>query len=337
MYPYFYGSNLLNRDLYKIFQDKLGQNYLEDRFIKQDDIEYYFLRDNTLKDSFLFFIEFNYNVWKDTLMSNMLNKTVRTMLDNNVDGLLFLEMTNWEGEFYKNWKKYESGELKYDYRRWKEMPKIYAALESNQIKLADGTNTTFDSNNPDIRFDNGGYVSEDILIDNNIDKIDDIYVLTEDDKPVKSLGQFTFKGFGKYVMQDLAAELYDDYKIRLRSDFAIMLGEDVIKPSIKVAQMKGDKIELLAIIYNALVTDEKPLAYVYNEDGEMVDKFTDEDEAEEMVNDNDGYYSEVRVEEVTTTEAILAMEFDFQKHEMTFVSSLLDKKNTHKFKYGGKL
>jgi hypothetical protein len=180
MYPYFYGSNLLNRDLYKIFQDKLGQNYLEDRFIKQDDIEYYFLRDNTLKDSFLFFIEFNYNVWKDTLMSNMLNKTVRTMLDNNVDGLLFLEMTNWEGEFYKNWKKYESGELKYDYRRWKEMPKIYAALESNQIKLADGTNTTFDSNNPDIRFDNGGYVSEDILIDNNIDKIDDIYVLTED-------------------------------------------------------------------------------------------------------------------------------------------------------------
>jgi hypothetical protein len=337
MYPYFYGSNLLNRDLYKIFQDKLGQNYLEDRFIKQDDIEYYFLRDNTLKDSFLFFIEFNYNVWKDTLMSNMLNKTVRTMLDNNVDGLLFLEMTNWEGEFYKNWKKYESGELKYDYRRWKEMPKIYAALESNQIKLADGTNTTFDSNNPDIRFDNGGYVSEDILIDNNIDKIDDIYVLTEDDTPVKSLGQFTFKGFGKYVMQDLAAELYDDYKIRLRSDFAIMLGEDVIKPSIKVAQMKGDKIELLAIIYNALVTDEKPLAYVYNEDGEMVDKFTDEDEAEEMVNDNDGYYSEVRVEEVTTTETILAMEFDFQKHEMTFVSSLLDKKNTHKFKYGGKL
>jgi hypothetical protein len=188
-----------------------------------------------------------------------------------------------------------------------------------------------------IRFEKGGYVSEDILIDNNIDKIDDIYVLTEDDKPVKSLGQFTFKGFGKYVMQDLAAELYDDYKIRLRNDFAIMLGEDVIKPSIKVAQMKGDKIELLAIIYNALVTDEKPLAYVYNEDGEMVGKFTDEDEAEEMVNDNDGYYSEVRVEEVTTTETILAMEFDFQKHEMTFVSSLLDKKNTHKFKYGGKL
>jgi hypothetical protein len=190
---------------------------------------------------------------------------------------------------------------------------------------------------PDIRFDKGGYVSEDFLIDNNIEKIDDIYAYDDNGKSVKSLGQFTFKGFGKYVMQDLAAELYDDYKIRLRSDFAIMLDEDVIKPSIKVAQMKGDKMELLSIIYNAMVTEEMPIAYVYNEDGEMVGKFTDEDEAEEMVNDNDGYYSEVRVEEVTTPETILAMQFNFQKHEMKFISTLLEKKNTHKFKYGGKL
>ncbi len=32
----------------------------------------------------------------------------------------------------------------------------YAVEHSNQIKLADGTNTTFDSNNPDIRYNNGG-------------------------------------------------------------------------------------------------------------------------------------------------------------------------------------
>jgi hypothetical protein len=32
----------------------------------------------------------------------------------------------------------------------------YVAFEPNQIKLADGTNTTFDSNNPDIRYENGG-------------------------------------------------------------------------------------------------------------------------------------------------------------------------------------
>jgi predicted ABC-type ATPase len=32
---------------------------------------------------------------------------------------------------------------------------------SNQIKLADGTNTTFDGNNPDIRFETGGIIDED--------------------------------------------------------------------------------------------------------------------------------------------------------------------------------
>jgi len=34
------------------------------------------------------------------------------------------------------------------------------AFEPTQIKLADGTNTTFDSNNPDIRYAEGGYLSE---------------------------------------------------------------------------------------------------------------------------------------------------------------------------------
>jgi hypothetical protein len=34
----------------------------------------------------------------------------------------------------------------------------YIAFEPEQIKLADGTNTTFDSNNPDIRYDGGGKI-----------------------------------------------------------------------------------------------------------------------------------------------------------------------------------
>jgi hypothetical protein len=331
-YPRFYGSDITNSDLHKIFQDKLGENYLDDKYIS-DYAKRQFIEDPRLHDSYLFFIEF-----KDQFRQGyLLGKTYLSMLDNNVDGLLFLEMTHWQGEFIENFKKYESGKLKYDYKRWTEMPKVYAVLESNQIKLADGSNTTFDGKNPDIRFDKGGYVSEEVLIENNIGKIDDIYVFSEDDKPVKSLGEFTLKGFGKFVMKDLAAELYDDYKIRLRSDFAIMLQDDVIKPSIKVAQMKNNEIELLAIIYNALVTDEDSVSYVYNEDGEVVGKFTDEDFAEDMVNNNDGYYSEVRVEEVSTPETILAMQFDFNKHEMNFVSSLLEKQSTHKFKYGGKL
>ena len=37
--------------------------------------------------------------------------------------------------------------------------KSYIAFEPNQIKLADGTNTTFDSNNPDMRYEGGGGIS----------------------------------------------------------------------------------------------------------------------------------------------------------------------------------
>jgi len=36
---------------------------------------------------------------------------------------------------------------------------VYFSINPEQIKLADGTNTTFDGNNPDIRFDGGGIVS----------------------------------------------------------------------------------------------------------------------------------------------------------------------------------
>lgn len=38
---------------------------------------------------------------------------------------------------------------------------IYIATSSNQIKLADGTNTTFDANNPDIRYKDGGNTTQD--------------------------------------------------------------------------------------------------------------------------------------------------------------------------------
>jgi hypothetical protein len=42
----------------------------------------------------------------------------------------------------------------------KEGQYLIVAIESNQIKLADGTNTTFDGSNPDIRYADGGDVDE---------------------------------------------------------------------------------------------------------------------------------------------------------------------------------
>jgi GNAT superfamily N-acetyltransferase len=44
----------------------------------------------------------------------------------------------------------------------------YYAFKNNQIKLADGTNTTFDANNPDIRFADGGELKEIKLPDLNM-------------------------------------------------------------------------------------------------------------------------------------------------------------------------
>lgn len=47
----------------------------------------------------------------------------------------------------------------------------YVVFEPNQIKLADGTNTTFDKNNPDIRFENGGNVDYELVSTLNLNSI----------------------------------------------------------------------------------------------------------------------------------------------------------------------
>ena len=49
--------------------------------------------------------------------------------------------------------------------------KSFVAFEPNQIKLADGTNTTFDNNNPDIRYAGGGSVSLKKLLDFKLDEV----------------------------------------------------------------------------------------------------------------------------------------------------------------------
>lgn len=41
-----------------------------------------------------------------------------------------------------------------------KMDDDYIVFEPNQIKLADGTNTTFDANNPDIRYEDGGALND---------------------------------------------------------------------------------------------------------------------------------------------------------------------------------
>ena len=57
-------------------------------------------------------------------------------LKSKYDCILFEPTSDFESDF-KNYKN-------------------YVVFNPNQIKLADGTNTTFDNNNNDIRFDKGG-------------------------------------------------------------------------------------------------------------------------------------------------------------------------------------
>jgi hypothetical protein len=150
-----YGFQISRYHLNKLFQKELGKGYLENEErwtpISSWTVEA-FQVDKQLNDTYSYFIEYknSYSV------SDILRRVYYKMLEKNIDGLLFLEGTHWDGGFWGNWKKYESGELTYDYKRWTEKPKVFAALESNQIKLADGTNTTFDQDNADIRFDEGG-------------------------------------------------------------------------------------------------------------------------------------------------------------------------------------
>ena len=64
-------------------------------------------------------------------------------LDRKYDGVIFYNVND-------NWFDDEIGEPQ----------NVYFSINPNQIKLADGSNTTFDGNNPDIRYNNGGMAND---------------------------------------------------------------------------------------------------------------------------------------------------------------------------------
>jgi len=68
-----------------------------------------------------------------------------------------------------DWDNYDKGisDLLNEKFNGAKLDDDYICFEPNQIKLADGTNTTFDGNNPDIRFDGGGNVDNKILMKND--------------------------------------------------------------------------------------------------------------------------------------------------------------------------
>jgi hypothetical protein len=69
------------------------------------------------------------------------------------DVISYAKKNNYDGVIVKNIRDYYNDNV-----NKKSGGNVYVAFQSNQIKLADGTNTTFDPNNPDIRYKQGGKV-----------------------------------------------------------------------------------------------------------------------------------------------------------------------------------
>ena len=132
------------------------------------------------------------------------NKEILDLFKNWFNEYGFDSVMYWETGLKNNFGKYPVG--------------LICLYFGNEIKLADGTNTTFDGNNPDIRYADGGEVSKNV------------------DSKLKELG-FVFNNsnyrYGKTIdEQDYITAFYDKtkglYKIRGTHKFKTPLGENSV-------------------------------------------------------------------------------------------------------------
>jgi hypothetical protein len=82
--------------------------------------------------------EMPYELWS---VPKYENEWIKKSKDGGADGIQFIRENI---DFYD--------------KKWQQNKRIIVAFEPNQIKLADGSNTTFDSSNDDIRYELGGEV-----------------------------------------------------------------------------------------------------------------------------------------------------------------------------------
>jgi len=134
------------------------------------------LKDKSIMDTFIRFLEENgYREWDEDLsvieaykeyhLKNNLKFENLDISDYELLVKVFFEGDNWfliESSAIQNYIKknkynaFKTVEYHLDIFSHQRMEYNIAVYDSNNIKLADGTNTTFDSNNPDIRYKNGG-------------------------------------------------------------------------------------------------------------------------------------------------------------------------------------
>jgi GNAT superfamily N-acetyltransferase len=154
---YYFLAKLIYKDV-KEEKIILPQNYYLDN--KKEELKEFIENQNTKFGSVFWFVlrddGSNYNDYlkgynKEYAEKN--KKKKRGFLKN------FLQFLNYDGVV--QYENVYGEEVKGNYKKIADKKKDYASLvfavfNSNQIKLADGTNTTFDSENDDIRYADGG-------------------------------------------------------------------------------------------------------------------------------------------------------------------------------------
>jgi hypothetical protein len=154
---YYFLAKLIYKDV-KEEKIILPQNYYLDN--KKEELKEFIENQNTKFGSVFWFVlrkdGSNYNDYlkgynKEYAEKN--KKKKRGFLKN------FLQFLNYDGVV--QYENVYGEEVKGNYKKIADNEKDYASLvfavfNSNQIKLADGTNTTFDSENDDIRYADGG-------------------------------------------------------------------------------------------------------------------------------------------------------------------------------------
>jgi len=192
-------------------------------------------------------IEFEY---PQKYIGDLLQRNIITEKDINENGLKGLTIKQ-SNEIIRNLlvEKYNNVGFKYQ-NQIEAAGNSYIVCEPNQIKLADGSNTTFDGSNPDIRYEDGGKI---------FSEEDGLYIIIKDVKE-ESKYKGAYKKIFDIIEEDVA--FYNPYG----TEHEEMKGNDFhiyITP-----RPEGDVIEKIKRLPKVELSEEK-----YNQGG-LIDALT---------------------------------------------------------------
>ena len=154
---------------------------------------------------------------------------------------------NREGQISERYSEVNASDISTTLKKFNNDGIIEGSMIScfypNQIKLADGTNTTFDSDNPDIRFDDGGRINKDFKYSLTFGGIT-IYTNTEQEYVGKKYSPFESKGSFKASVRKIDLENIAIESEQLKN-FNFQWGVDDWKSISQKLKNKGiNKLEL---------------------------------------------------------------------------------------------